>query len=255
MVSSVTLKNISKIKYVPVKVDGNDVKCFSRIPLKNDKIDDLFMHMEHEGDEHFNIFVSSDTFGQLGRDQIAINPPFDMTLEAYIEVLDKFRSSKNPGGITQGAYIGEAMRLGSIIASIENGMRAIDLLSLPQAIFFHRKYGFEPKIGTVYKKVMEALTHMASDNHPKLKVCSDKSKEIIEKMRKQKSKKFVSQKISKDTNKIITEYLDTIVKENIPVKEHNFQMDLPMRLSVEDIKRKKEVFNSLFEKHGIDYTI
>ena len=255
MVSSVSLRSLGKIKYTPVKVDGNDVKMFSKIPLKNDKIDDLFMYMEHEGDEHFNIFVSSDTLGQLGRDQIAIAPPYDLTMEAFIEVLDKFRSSKNPGGITKGAHIGEAMRLGSIIASIENGMKAIDLYSMPQAIFFHRKYGFEPKIGTVYKKVMDALTHMASDNHPKLKVCSEKSKAVIEKMKTQRAKKNVSQKISRETDKIITEYLDTIVKEDLPVKEHNFSIDIPMRLYVDEIKNRKEVFNSLFQKHGIDYVV
>ena len=255
MVSSVTLKNISKIKYVPVKVDGNDVKCFSKIPLKNDKIDDLFMYMEHEGDEHFNIFVESDKLGQIGRDQIALAPPYDMALECYIEVLDKFRSLKSPGGITKGAHIGEAMRLGSIIASIENGMKAIDLYSMSQAIFFHRKYGFEPIIGPIYKKVETALNHMAEDKHPKLKVCSDKSKEIIEKIKSKKSKKVVSKKISKDVDKVIKEYLDTVIKEDLPIKEHTLPVDIQMRLTVDDIKAKKELFNALFKKHGIDYTV
>lgn len=255
MVSSVSFKGLAKIKYNPVRVDGNDVKIFSKIPLKNEKFDDVFMHMEQEGEEHFNIFIRSEKFGQLGRDQIAIAPPYDKTMESYIEVTDKFRCEKSSGGTTKGARIGEAMRLGTIIATIENGMNGICLYSLPQAIFFHRKYGFEPQIGTIYNKVSEALTHIAANPHPKLKVCSDKSKAIIEKLKKQKSKKVVSQKTSKEANKVITEYIDTIIKEKLPIKEHNFSFDIPMKLSLEEIKNRKDFYNALFEKHGIDYKV
>ena len=70
-----------------------------------------------------------------------------------------------------------------------------------------------------------------------------------------KSKKVVSKKISKDVDKVIKEYLDTVIKEDLPIKEHTLPVDIQMRLTVDDIKAKKELFNALFKKHGIDYTV
>lgn len=245
----------SKLNFHTVKVNNCDVKIFDKIHLKNSLSDDIFMFVNHEGDEHFNIFLESEKLCNLGREQISIAPPYDRIWGTYIGVTQKFRSNKSPNGITEGSKLGEAMRLGSIIEMIENNMKSIDINSMPQAVFFHTKYGFVPKTSASYDCVMSILNDIASNSNKKLRECSQKARDFIKIVESRKNKICVPEKIAKETDKTAKEYIDTIIRENLSVKDNNFTEDLGMRLSSDTIKKNKKFYNNLFEKHGIDYKI
>ena len=257
MVSVSSIKNnLSKLKLYAVPVNGHEVKVFDKIPLKNAKIKDLFMRVEHEGGEHFNIILESPNIaGAIGKEQISINPPYDRVWGSLTEVVEKFRSSKSPKGKIKGARLGEAMRLGTIIETLENGMKAMDIYAMPQAVFFHAKYGFVPKITSYKADLMKTLENIASRKNPKLRVCSQRAKAVIEKVKKQKTGMCVSDSIANETSKIAKDYIDTVIKEKLPFKRYTFKKDIDMVLTREAIIKNKKFYNALFERHGIDYRI
>ncbi len=155
--------------------------------------------------------------------------------------------------------LGEIMRLTSIINVIENNLRKIQIFSLNEAIPFHLKYKFKPKIQTD-DSMLDILNRIASSEEKKLSNYSQKAEEIF-------SDIFFNGSINQEHNyyeelpDFIISYVNKIREEKLPWNKTlnspglNFKEDLPMELTIQNIKDNKSFFNDLFAKHKIDYKI
>lgn len=194
------------------------------------------------GHEHFAMFEDSDHISGL-----------------YIATKQDLRK--------KGTGIGEVLRLGSIIEMLENGIKKLDIVSKDSAIFFHSKYKFEPAV-TIFDERNRLLKCVAQDTA--FEDLSKEAQNLLDKIANTHSGK--EQRIlSEDANKLLAAYTRQVLAEKNQAvlanpedakeiaadmyKKHSLAWTMQMTLTDEKILENRDFFNSLFQKHGIDYSI
>lgn len=149
-------------------------------------------------------------------------------------------------------FLGEILRLTSIIQMLENNIKTFSIKSKDSAIYFHSKYKFQPSVISFYDrdKLLETITQ---DTSPKFKDITLKGKELTEKIKytlsTEKQRTF-----TQEANTLFAEYINRAMTENNS-HLHQFHWLMDMALEQKTVLKNKEFFNSLFDKHGIDYKI
>ena len=167
---------------------------------------------------------------------------------AHIEVAPAYRQ--------KGYHLGEILRLSSIIMILENNIKSFEIFSLPEAIFFHKKYKFNPNISN--ETTMKFFLADTIDNCQKKKKFQDIYKEanrILNNSNKQNTQNNSPLDLINKTNELMNIYFNKILSKKDEYKHHHFQFGMQKRLSQENILEYKDFFNKLFKKHNIDYTI
>ena len=149
-------------------------------------------------------------------------------------------------------YLGEILRLTSIIQMLENNIKTFSIVSKDSAIYFHSKYKFQPSVISFHdrNKLLDTITE---DTTPNFQDLALKGKELADKIKAEKSS--LKQRIlSMEANELFTQYINrTLSEKNIDA--HRFHWSMSMTLEQKDILKNKDYFNGLFAKHNIDYKI
>lgn len=144
----------------------------------------------------------------------------------------------------KGYRFGEILRLFSIVELIQEGLDAINIISRPSAAIFHKKYKFQSDLfmKDAAKMVMNQISR---DN-------LDKELEPVNK----KAKNCIFGFNLLQANEILDEYLSIIADKNLSSKAHILNCGgIPMKLTLENINKNSDFFNTLFKKHKIDFKI
>jgi len=142
--------------------------------------------------------------------------------------------------------LGELLRLASIIEMKENDLHRITLFSKSEAIKFHYKYGFRPNIKDDQASIK--LLKEISYKTPHLEM-SENANELRNTIEKQG---YIAESQCKQANDIVNDYMLKVQPEK---GEPILQEGLDMVLTAKDVKANSSFYNSLFEKHKIDYRV
>lgn len=155
----------------------------------------------------------------------------------------------------QGYRLGELLRLFSVMEMHKNNSPFIKIYSKNTAVYFHSKYKFIP-CNKTFADRNRMLESMADDSSTEFSDIAQKAKNLIQIARETKDNAEKQRALCVDANKLATEYINrAIEKEKNPEIKHSFFYGMDMILTKENVEKNKDFFNTLFEKHGIDYKI
>lgn len=153
--------------------------------------------------------------------------------------------------------IGEILRLVSIIEMLENKINSLKIYSKDSAIYFHSKYNFVPNIKSFQErdKALESIVNNDNKELNILKNIAAGAEHLLQKTRKNDSP-ALQRSLCCQSNDIIKDYIENVLKlGNKEYKNFPFKRGMDMVLTHSDIIKNRKTFNTLFEKHGIDYEI
>lgn len=182
----------------------------------------------------------------LGREILKMNPALDEIKGETIEVRPEYRQ--------KGYRYGELLRLFSIIEMNENKYSKLNLYSLPEAVYFHSKYFFEPDNYYLPERDMMLKTISLDSDFPELVSLAE---ELINRPHYSPEDEVHQNELSVQTNKLTKQYITRALEEDreLAYLKHPFKYGFTMSLTREKLLNNKEYFNNLFEQHGIDYRI
>lgn len=179
------------------------------------------------------------------------NEPPQM-LEHYIQTDPKYRGNNY--------FVGELLRLSSIITMIENKMKEMEITSLKSAVFFHAKYKFVPDITQISsaKKILSDVIVNTADaflglNTDALRI-NKMALALLDKVNNAKNTDEY-EALCRDISQVTDNYLKTVIQKKGLHKLQSIEAAIPMKLTTDEICKNKTFFDKLFEKHGIDYKI
>ena len=227
------------------KPDETRKLCSFKVP--QNKAGELFVDIKPESPlNNFRFIIElKNRLGKLlGYEIYSHFEGSDKMTGLYINVLDEYRQRHY--------FLGEILRLASIIQMLENKIKTFSIKSKETAIYFHSKYKFQPSV-TAFHDRDKLLKTIADDKSPDFKDLSQRAKIFTEQIKnilsgeKQRS-------MCRPANELIKEYITRALSEK-NIKQHQFGWTMDMTLTEETIKGNKDFFNALFAKHGIDYKI
>lgn len=248
------VKNLAEkfiIKYKqPVKMQWQDgfAKTLKSFDLFDEKLGDLHIDIKSKLD---NSSLNEKIFLNI-RNSKETEPLVQEIIEIFknkniighqIEVLEKYRH-KN-------LRLGELMRLLSISLMNENRSNTFRLYSKNTAIGFHTKYKFHTDISDL--NIIDAFLK---------KIASEKTKDF--KSIAQKAQEFEDENWTgiadssewlDSVNNLITGYLKKITELKRSSETGSIPFFVDMELNRKELLENRSFYNSLFEKHGIDYKI
>ena len=214
----------------------NSIKTREGFPLRFPQKMQLKDGLVAEFDEFMQMFTVRDSRNlELGSDMLRREK--DAIKCVDIEVTP-FAREKGIGGL---------MHALSVMLMKENKAKNIYLDSLAQAVRFHFNKGFntaninETNAAICMKRIMSSQTPFDDLKTRASKLLYDLSlggKEAIEK-----------------ANKLYDEFIIRVVRNNIPVQDANYPHTLCMGLKMKDAHKNGELYNSILQDFGIDYTI
>ena len=224
---------------------GNKKICHLKNP--NSSIKDLSLKTSTiSSPNKYSSKIKDYTNKTLGHDIYGIYPEDDKIVDFSMQIEPEYRN--------EGLYLGELLRLKSIIELLENGLSHIELTSKETAIFFHSKYKFQPKI-TSFTQRDFTLSSIIQNAQKGYEEFANEAKKLVEKI-KQNTCGKLQREYCKDTNKLADKYIQQVLStQKQEYKKHPFRFPINMILTEEQIRNNKEFFNKLFSKHGIDYKI
>ena len=195
---------------------------------------------------HWFVTTLKDTNNQiLGYETYSCPESGMATTGAIINVNDNYRK--------KGYYLGEILRLSSIIMILKNNIKKFVIYSLPSAIYFHTKYKFEPNI-KMFKERDSALKDIIHNCENELINFKHQAQDIVNQAMTDKTPEKQRQ-LCEQTNILLKQYLNEVLDNNIDYNKHSFSRGMDMTLTEEKILNNKEFFNKLYKKHYIDYQI
>ena len=177
-----------------------------------------------------------------------------ISLDSHSNAMTGYNILVEPEYRQKNFRFGELLRLASIMEIIENKSPFIYIFSKDTAVYFHGKYKFEPVI-KAFEERNAALETIIHDKSPHFKDLSIKAQNIEDQIKANINNDQKQRNLTKKTNDIVREYIKRALEEPNPQKNHPFKRGMDMMLDAETIRRNKDYFNNLFEKHGIDYKI
>lgn len=245
---SVINKNFDSIKPQWKNFQENDSrKVFLDFPVKHDVFGTCMVSIKNF-EEYFNrwIIELKNTSGKIfGKEVISIDKDNKKMIGFNIIVEPEYRKK---------FHFGELLRLASIMEMKENKSPLIDIYSKDTAVYFHSKYKFLPKI-TSFEERDKALETIVGDKAETFVDLAERAKEIQKTVEVNRKNAQKQRELCKETNVLVTEYIQRALQEKNPEKNHPFLRGMEMELTEKSVQENKDFFNSLFEKHGIDYRI
>ncbi|MBO5738145.1 hypothetical protein J6R97_02255 [bacterium] len=189
-----------------------------------------------------------------------LNNRFGKTLGYEIFSIDDCTSWANGYSIhveedyrNKGFNFGEILRLSSIITMVENKIKTFYIYSVKTAPFFHAKYKFFPDISSIgnAENILNTIITKCKDKNETLK---NEAEELLENIISINNTKSIDI-FCKDTNNILNEYMQIVLNDKNKYKSHPFPCGFNMKLTLDEILKNKDYFNSLFAKHNINYKI
>lgn len=221
-----TYDNLKFIKRVPVKTNNDKVVYLESLPNKD------FSNSQ--------TLITNRWFNILGVHEYDMFQSLD-SLEGYtIDVVNK----------KQKQGIGEILRLASLIEMKENGIKEIRIKSIPKALLFHLKYKFKPSLNNQSQLIKNVLTDISKDNGAD-KTFSETAEKLLNDINKNGFNNR-SQGYYGMINSFILQYAQGNSQRWRDTLIHN---QIPLILTESDVKKHASFYNSLFKKHGLDYTI
>ncbi|MBS4759853.1 MAG: hypothetical protein KHX03_04050 [Clostridium sp.] len=245
------VKDFSVIKWTEIPPREGQItrKIIENFNFKNQILGDMFVQSKRNNAcyEAFKTTIT-DRFGKpVGEEIYAINEKSGDILGLNIEVNKQYRQKK-------GFRFGEVLRLASIMEMIENKASHIKIVSKDTAVYFHSKYKFVPDFRE-FSKRDKILQNILKENSPEFSELKEEAEKIIEEVSLNKENAAVMRELTKKTNELLKRYIQQALKSENPQKEHPLSECIDMILTRENVLSNKDFFNSLFKKHGINYSI
>lgn len=230
-----------------------DMRKLCSFPVKNKVLGDLSLKTKLKSffneDNKILIEIKNSVDKILADEELILSSKKDPLIGLYISVKPEYRNLQNDK-----FRFGELLRLASIIEMLENGKNLFKIYSINTAVYFHSKYMFEPNINTVAdaKKVLKSIIR---NKEQELSNYSKEAQLLLnnknDDMNYKKRKEFCIL-----ANEVVKEYIKKVQKMGKDAyKSFPFEYGMDMILTKDVLTQKRAVFNSLFAKHGIDYTI
>lgn len=137
--------------------------------------------------------------------------------------------------------LGELLRLASIIEMKANNLNKITLFSMPEAVKFHRHYGFQPDV----KSKINAGTILSEI------ISDDMYDDFTAQALKLLDKLYSKDNSLDEFNLFLAQYIDRCPVEDFPVFTKGINMILPAH----KIKSNSDFYNERFEKHKINFQV
>lgn len=240
------------IKPKIINATVNDARKLCSFPLTTKSIGEYSLSTRLGGDYEFNkIFIEiKNKFNYLLANEEIVLPPGKEPMEGlYLTVDPGYRSAQK-----NNLRFGEILRLASIIEMLENGKNLFKIYSKNTAVYFHSKYKFEPNMNAV-SDANRVLESIIKNKKQGLQEYSLEAERILSFNRPNMS--YEERKAyCKAANELTKEYIKKVQSLGKDAyKEYPFDFGMDMVLTKDMLIRKRAVFNDLFKKHSIDYTI
>ncbi len=194
-------------------------------------------------DLRFKSEIFNSTRELIGYDEFSmINMLYGSMSDLYIESR-KDLQDKDIG-------IGKLLRLISVMEMLKNKINVMKLYSVNTAIYFHSKFGFEPKINNA-KERDAALFSIAE--HPAFKDLHSKAEQYTQDIASENSNPA---EMRPKVNFLVKEFIDRVLK--LGKGEYNnfpFEWGMDMQLSNKKIGEMQEFYNQAYKDCGIDYKV
>ena len=183
----------------------------------------------------------------LGKETFSLKEDETQSTGMTLEVMPEYRQ--------KGFNFGEILRLSSIMVMLKNKIKSFEIYSKNSAIYFHSKYKFEPAITRFNERdnALESIIHNTINNTEFLEFKEEAEALVLKSSLNKDSKS--QRNLCIETNKLLKKYIEKVLEKKNRYKEHPFLSGITMKLTEENILANKKLFNSLFKKHNIDYTI
>ena len=241
--SNVRWKSIPRFN--PNHITRNIVEQFK---FKNELLGDMFVEGSHTG-QFTNYFetVIKNRFGKtFGRELFSIAPENGDMIGYDIKINPEYRQKNH--------RFGEILRLFSVMEILANNSSGIKIVSKDTAIYFHSKYKFIPDFNEFSKR--DSILHdIISDKSPEFSPLSDEAQDMLSKINSAGDNLELQRELTSKTNDLARRYIEFALEKPDPQKNHPLNSCIDMILTRENVIKNKEFFNSLFEKHGIDFRI
>ncbi len=189
-----------------------------------------------------SIRVDNENYTTIGVSDLTIMPKKVL----FNDNMDVFSRSNR----SQGA--GTAMHLAGIMTMLENGLEKLKLFSLGQAVHFHSRFKFEPKIRELNE--LEDLVETNIVSHKGIGMVDDIAQRAEEWLFNDTGTNVRKRKI--EGNKLLNEYLQMVLRNKYyEFDEFKVPLGFNMELTKKKILENADFFNKLFERFGIDYKI
>lgn len=230
----------------------NDTRKLCSFPIKNKLLGELDLSSKVSSENELNkIFIEiKNKLGKILADEEILLTNDNTPMEGlFITVNPDYRSTTK-----RNFRFGEILRLASIIEMLENGKNLFKIYSKNSAVYFHSKYKFEPNMNTV-SDANRVLESIVKNKKQGLQEYSLEAERILS---------FNRPNMSYEERKAYCKVVNELTKEYIKkvqslgkdaYKEYPFDFGMDMVLTKDTLIRKRAVFNDLFKKHNIDYTI
>lgn len=246
------IHSIISFKNIPIKkLNGINLPADYKIRPKESN-EDIFINTQpKEKKDRFCTSINKGELNNLSRNEFLINLKNKTLENKTMRVFEINNRKKGYGAI---------MHLNNIIEVLENDLEKIELFSLQEAILFHAKYKFQPKVKNYedIKDIMFCISQKNCDNFPELKKVTQKAANFFDDMFYTSILNNKNKDIIKESNDIMQEYFDTVNSKKLSISEQEYyalNTSIDMFLTKDRILKNKDFFNKLFEKYNIDYKI
>lgn len=246
------IHSIISFKNIPIKkLNGINLPADYKIRPKESN-EDIFINTQpKEKKDRFCTSINKGELNNLSRNEFSINLKNKTLENKTMRVFEINNRKKGYGAI---------MHLNNIIEVLENDLEKIELFSLQEAILFHAKYKFQPKVKNYedIKDIMFCISQKNCDNFPELKKVTQKAANFFDDMFYTSILNNKNKDIIKESNDIMQEYFDTVNSKKLSISEQEYyalNTSIDMFLTKDRILKNKDFFNKLFEKYNINYKI
>ena len=246
------INSIISFKNIPIKkLKGINVPVNYKIKEK-DSEEDIFINTHpKEKKGKFYTSINKGILNNLSQNEFSIDLKNKTLEDETMRVFDINDRKKGYGAI---------MHLNNIIEVLENDLEKIELFSLQEAILFHAKYKFQPKVKNYedIRDIMFCISQKNCDNFPELKKITQKAANFFDSLFFMTMFDDKNKNIIQEANDIIQEYFDMINSKKLSISEQEYyalNTSIDMFLTKDRILKNKDFFNKLFEKYNIDYKI
>ncbi len=236
--------------------ESGDTRKLCSLKIPNNKAGELFLDVKQESANIDYRFIAElkNRFGKLlGSETFTMFKDSSDINGLYISVEPEYRNKLKASGTNINYKLGEILRLASIIEILENKIKNFIIYSKNTAIYFHSKYNFKPAI-TSFEERDYALESIINNKTSSYDDIVEKAKKLLQYSKLEKAPEK-QRELCRETNLLLEEYIKKVLSEKDAYKKHPFRRGIQMVLTDDTIRDNRVFFNTLFENHGINYTI
>lgn len=246
-----SINSLVSFKQIPF-LERNNIKIVSgyKIPVKNDS--DVFVKVEsdYEENEHETV-IKREYSSSIARGKFEIDKKKRILKAGNMDVFKEHQKGKG---------FGIVLHLNNIMEMLENDLDKIELYSLGQAVLFHGKCKFEPRLRGS-DEIMETLYSISekdSEKIPQLKEIVKEAGEYFDEIHFTNGIYCLNPQKLEYANSLVSRYIEAVNSRKLTPEEkeeYGFMHGFDMVLTKEKVLENKDFFNGLFKKFDIDYEI